>query len=278
MSPRWYKVALADGTDVTLASAPGEHLGAAIAAAAARVGRGGKRVWPVAAAPAPAGEVPLGESIGRGVVVIGPAPPGLGQFEYPPGVVPALGERGRAAVAAGLRRSVRDDTHVIEVVAAGEEAREAFFDVIERLPGVDNVEVEIAAHLDDAPGREVWLTPRLRDVRRAVRFLDDFEHDLLTSGHADVAVYLRAPMSTWRLTQHKTLVWLSADTALSDRVAGWLAAKGLAPIDPLATVAAGPHFHYRGPTSNPRKRLLNRLKSAGLRRVDQQSDAPSPER
>ncbi len=267
MSPRWYRVALADGDEVTLASAPGDHLGAAIAAAAGRVGRR-KRVWPVAAAPLPAGEVPLGESVGRGVVVSGPAPAGLSQFEFPAGVVPSLGERARAAVVPGFARSQRDATLVIEAVAAGADARERFFDVLERLPVVDNIELDVADHLDEPGPREVWLTPRLRDVRRAVRFLDDFEDDCLTSGHVDVAIYLRAPMSTWRFTQHKTLVWLSEDAALTDKVAGWLAAAGLTPIDPLATVAAGPHLHYRGPSSSPRKRLLARLKSAKLRRVD----------
>lgn len=266
MSPRWYRVALADGETHTLASAPGEHLGAAIAATVGRVGRG-RRVWPVAAAPVPPGEVPLGDSVGRGVVVGGEVPAGLPQFEFPPGVVPALGERARAAVEAGYARTRRDDTHVVEVVAAGVEARERFFDVLERLPAADNVEVEVADHLEDG-GREVWLTPRLRDVRRAIRFLDDFDDDLLTSGHADVAIYVRAPMSTWRFTQHKTLLWLSADAALTDKVEARLVAAGLAPRDPLATVANGPHFHYRGPAASSRKRLLNRLKSAGLRRVD----------
>lgn len=267
MSPRWYRIALADGTDVTLASASGEHLGEAIAAVAARLGRG-KRVWPVAAAPLPAGEVPLGESVGRGVVVSGAAPAGLSQFEFPAGIVPALGERARGAVAAGYLRTMRDPTHVIEVVAAGADARERFFDVLERLPSADNIEVVVAEHLEDAPAPQVWLSPPLRDVRRAVRFLDDFEDDVLTSGHVDVAIYLRAPMSTWRLTQHKTLVWLSEDAALTDKVEGWLAASGLGPLDPLATVAAGPHFHYRGPSSSSRKRFLARLQSAKLRRVD----------
>lgn len=274
MSLRWYRVALTDGEAVTMASARGEHLGVAIAAAAARVGRGGKRVWPVAAAAVPEGEVPLGESIGRGVVVGGDAPPGLPSFEAPPGVVPMLGERMRGSVRPGLVRSWRDDTHVVEAVVAGADAREAFFHVVEHLPAVDNVEVELAAHLEDGAAAEVWLTPRLRDVRRAVRFLDDFEHDVLTSGHVDVAVYLRAPMSTWRFTQHKTLVWLSADEALTDRVVGWLRdVAGIAPIDPLATVADAPHLHYRGPQSSPRKRLLARLRSGGLRRVD---NAPAP--
>lgn len=267
MSPRWYRVALADGAQVTLASAPGDHLGLAITAAVARLGRE-RRVWPVAAAPLPAGEVPLGDSVGRGVVVSGPAPAGLSQFEFPSGVVPALGERARATIAPGFTRRERDGTLVIEAVVAGDEVRERFFDVIERLPAVDNVELTIAEHLEDGAGDEVWLTPPLRDVRRAVRFLDDFEDDCLTSGHVDVAVYLRSPKSTWRLTQHKTLVWLSDDAALTDKVAGWLGAGGLTPLDPLATVASGPHFHYRGPRASSRKRLLARLKSAKLRRVD----------
>ena len=115
---------------------------------------------------------------------------------------------------------------------------------------------------------ETCSNPTASYARRALRFLDDFEEDCLTSGHVDVAVYVRAPRSTWRLTQHKTLLWLSEDDALTGRVVGWLAARDLAPIDPLATVAAGPHLHYRSPRSSARPRLLARLKSAGLKRVE----------
>lgn len=265
MSERWYHVALTDGRVVTLAAAEGAHPGLAIASAVARVGRAG-RVWPIGAAAATA--APLGESVGRGVVVLPDPPTGLALFEYPAGVVAALGERSRAAIAPGYARSTDGGTHVVEAVVAGDAARDVFLDVIERLPATDNVEIDVAAHADPVGDRQVWLTPRLKDARRALRFLDDFEEDCLTSGHVDVAIYVRAPRSTWRLTQHKTLVWLSEDDALTSRVVGWLAARALAPIDPLATVAAGPHLHYRSPRSSARPRLLARLKSAGLKRVD----------
>ncbi len=272
MSERWYQVAVTDGQVVTLAAAEGTHPGQAIASAVARIGRG-TRVWPIAAAAATA--APLGESIGRGVVVLPDPPTGLALFEYPAGVVAALGERARSAIVPGFARIADGSVHVLEAVVAGEAARDVFLDVIERLPTIDNVEVDVATHADPVGDRQVWLTPRLKDTRRALRFLDDFEEDCLTSGHVDVAAYVRAPRSTWRLTQHKTLLWLSDDDALTERVVGWLAARGLAPIDPLATVAAGPHLHYRGPRSSARPRLLARLKSAGLKRVDL---APPPAR
>ena len=245
MSARWYRVAVTDGATVTLAAAEGAHLGIAIAAAVARVGRRA-RVWPIAAAVAPDADIPLGESIGRGVVVLADPPTGLATFEHPPGVIPTLGERARAAIVPGYARAAADATHAVEAVVAGALVRDVYFDVLERLPTVDNVEIDVAAHLDPVGEREVWLTPRLRDVRRAVRFLDDFQDDCLTSGHVDVAAYVREPRSTWRLTQHKTLVWLSDDDALTTRVVGWLGARGLTPIDPVATIAAGPHLHYRG--------------------------------
>ena len=143
---------------------------------------------------------------------------GLALFEYPAGVVAALGERARAAIAPGYARSTDGDTHVVEAVVAGAAARDVFLDVIERLPAVDNVEIDVAAHADPVGDRQVWLTPRLKDARRALRFLDDFEEDCLTSGHVDVAVYVRAPRSTWRLTQHKTLLWLSEDAGLTDQL------------------------------------------------------------
>ena len=267
MSERWYRVAVTDGRAVTLAAAEGVHVGAAIAAVVARVGRGG-RVWPVAVAVADEPTIPLGESIGRGVVVLPEPPSGLGGFEFPPGVVAALGERSRGAIMPGYARSTEPDGHVVEAVVAGDLAREVFLDVIERLPVVDNLEIEVETHLDPtAAERQVWLTPRLADTRRVIRFLDDFDDDCLTSGHVDVGAYVRSPRSTWRLTQHKTLLWLSDDDALTARVVDWLGAHALTPIDPVATVADGPHLHYRGARSSARPRLLARLKSAGLRRV-----------
>jgi hypothetical protein len=111
MSRRWYRVAVSDGAATTLAAAEAEHPGAAIALVVARLGRGGRRVWPVAAAAVDGGAAPLGEAVGRGVVVLA-EPPTLPSFEYPTGVVATLGERARAAIAPGLRRHQDGDTHV----------------------------------------------------------------------------------------------------------------------------------------------------------------------
>ena len=267
MSETWYRIAFADDRDVRLAVAPGAHLGEAIATAAARLGRD-RTVWPVAAATATPGEVPLGESVGKGVVVERAAPGPVDRFHFPAGVVPALGEGGRRSpVVAGWQARDEDGGLVLEAVVAGDGAREQFLRVVERLPVVDNVEVQIAPHHDAGTATDVWLTPRLKDVRRALRFLDDFDDELLASGHVDVSVYVRAPRSTWRLTQHKTLVLLTDDAAVRDQVRGWLVAGGLEERSPLVTVADGPHLHYRPAKSSPRAKLGARLTKAGLRRV-----------
>jgi hypothetical protein len=262
----WYRIAFGGAEGARLVVAPGEHLGAAIGVATTRLGRAGA-VWPLAAAPATPGEVPLGESVGKGVVVERDAPERVGDFHYPSGVIAAL-DAGRARVAPGLVEPVADDALVLEAVVPGDDARERFLEVVERLPVVDNVEVQIADHYDVGGATDVWLTPRLRDTRRALRFLDDFDVDLLQSGHVDVAAYVRSPRSTWRLTQHKTLVWMSVDEALHAKVRGWLEGAGLARREPLVTVADGPHHHYRPASSSARARLEARIHRAGLRKVD----------
>jgi hypothetical protein len=268
MTAAWYRVALADAEGVRLAVAPGAHLGEAIATAVARVGRG-RELWPVAAALAAAGEVPLGDSVGKGVVVERGTAAGVQGFRYPAGVIAALDEEGRAqGAAAGIALHEHGATAVLQAVVAGARAREAFLDIVERLPAVDNVEIVLADHHDPGVDHdEVWLTPRLRDVRKALRFLDDLDVDLLDSGHVDVAVYVREPRSTWRLTQHKTLVLLTDDHALRPRVVEWLAGLALPPVERLASVATIPHLHYRPAGSSDRPRLRNRLKKAGLRPV-----------
>ncbi len=271
MSETWYRIAFDDGDGLRLAVAPGDHLGQAIGVAAARLGRS-RPVWPVAAAPAPAGEVPLGESVGKGVVVERVAPEGLDsvrRFRFPAGVVTALGGGPRHTPAAGFAEREGQEALVLEAVAEGSDARERFLEIVERLPVVDNIEVQLAHHFDGGGGTtDVWLTPRLKDPRRALRFLDDFALELLENGHADVAAYVRSPRSTWRLTQHKSLVWMTIDAPLHARIRGWLEGAGLRPRDPLLTIAEAPHHHYRPAASSARAKLEQRLTKAGLRKVD----------
>ena len=268
MTAAWYRIALADADGIRLAIAPGAHLGEALATAVARVGRG-RELWPVAATLATPGEVPLGDSVGKGVVVERGAVTGVHRFRYPSGVIAALDDHGRTgAVVPGIQVRDHERTAILEAVAAGPAVHEAFLDILERLPAVDNVEVRIADHHDPiADHDEVWLTPRLRDSRRALRFLDDFDADLLDSGHVDISIYVREPRSTWRLTQHKTLVLLTEDVALRPKVEGWLQAASLARVERLTALGGLPHLHYRPPGSSDRAKLRTRLKRAGLRLV-----------
>ena len=264
----WYRIALADADGIRLAVAPGAHLGEAVATAVARVGRG-REVWPVGAALATGGEVPLGDSVGKGVVVERGVVTGVHAFRYPSGVLAALDEHGRTQVAGpGLVEQDHGGTAVLEVALPGAAAREAFLEVVERLPTVDNVEIRLADHLDPGVDHdEVWLTPRLRDLRKALRFLDDLDVELLDSGHVDVAVYVREPRSTWRLTQHKTLLLLTDDAALRPKVIEWLAEHELPRVDKLASAGGIAHLHYRPAGSSDRPKLRNKLKKAGLRAV-----------
>jgi hypothetical protein len=264
---QWWRIAFGGAEGARLVVAPGDHLGAAIGVAAVRLGKRGE-VWPLAAAPAEPGEVPLGESVGKGVVVERDVPERLGSFRFPSGIIAALDAAPHGSLVSGYAERVADEALVIEAVAAGDDARERFLEVVERLPVVDNVEVQLADHFDAGTATDVWLTPRLRDTRRALRFLDDFDVELLRNGHVDVAVYVRQPRSTWRLTQHKTLVWMTVDEPLHGKVRGWLEGGGLARREPLETVADRPHHHYRAATSSPRLKLAMRLTRAGLRKVD----------
>jgi hypothetical protein len=79
---------------------------------------------------------------------------------------------------------------------------------------------------------------------------------------------VRSPRSTWRLTQHKTLVWMTIDEALHAKVRGWLEGAGLVGREALPTIATAAHHHYRPAASSVRPRLETRLSKAGLRKVD----------
>jgi len=270
MSEAWYRIALAgvQASGPIVVVAPGEHLGAAIDVAVRRVG---KAAWPAAAAPAAGPDVPLGESVGKGVVVErGPAPStALASFRWPTGLLPSL-DHAAAATAAAVEGWVRRPVETIAVIEAqvtGDRTVETFLELVERLPAADNIEVKVFGHYDDAGATEVWLSPRL-DVRRAIRFLDDHDVELIDNGHVELSLYLRQERSTLRLTEHKTIVWMSEEQATVERFTGWLAALKVPAAPELVTLGDLDHYHYRPARSSPRGRLIERLKRMRLRKVD----------
>jgi hypothetical protein len=266
----WYRIALAGaGPAPAVVVAPGEHLGDAVANGVRHVGRG---AWAAAVALADASEVPLGESLGKHEVVerppIDPAELPIG-LRWPLGVVPSFGDAARAAaIAAGYARRP-GDVVALEATVGGPELDDVLLGLVEKLPAADNVEIRVMDHHDGAGTTEVWLTPRI-DARRAIRLLDDHDIELLHNGHVEVSIYLRAQHSTLRLSEHKTIVWLSEDEALSDKVAGWMRDAGLPEREhaELSTLAQLGHFHWRPAATSPRRRLIDKLKRLGMRLVD----------
>jgi len=264
----WYRIALAHGDrSPTVVIAPGDHLGAALATAVSRF----DSAWPIAVAQAPPNEVPLGESVGKGVVV----EPGTTLIRYPTdvirwpvGVIPSMSvsPHGVAAIRTGWFRHPDEAITVIEAVVDGDRLAQVFLWLVEHLPAADNLEIRILDHHDGGGPSEVWLSPRL-SPRRAIRFLDDHRADILENGHIELSIYLRRERSTLRLTEHKTVVWLSDDPETATQFTAWLAMLNVPPVDALVTIGGIGHFHYRPPRSSSRERMTTRLAAMKLRRV-----------
>jgi hypothetical protein len=288
----WYRIALARaGAAPVLVAASGEHLGAAVAAAEHHVAGS----WAIAAELASADQVPLGESVGRHQVATLDEVPAqadaLPVFRWPSGVLPRLG---RIEGVRGVRRGYAihparpgERLLAIEAQTDGEHLVDLFLGIIERLPSADNLEVRLLEHFPEhspehfpehspehfsdhlgASGRtDVWLTSRV-NAKKILRFLDDFDVELIGNGHVELSVYVRAHRATLRLTEHKTVVWIAEERALEAEVTGWLRELGVPRIAPLVTAAAAPHFHYRPGKSRDRKKLSEELYRQRLRRVD----------
>jgi hypothetical protein len=208
------------------------------------------------------------------VVVERDPPAGLPTFKWPTGVVPSLeGARALGPIVEGHQRSVHEAVHGVEALVAGDRIVEVFMELVELLPAADNVEVRVTGQHDGEGKAEVWLTPRLADVRRVIRFLDDHDVELLGNGHVEVAVYLRKQKSTLRMTEHKTILWLTEEPALADTFAGWLTARKVPVRDTIALVQNVEHHHWRPTKTRSRKKLVQHLLRARLRRVDSWEDA-----
>jgi len=260
----WYRVALARPGAPQLVAASGEHMGQAIAEAREHLAGS----WAIAVEHATGADIPLGESVGKGhVLMLGEAPP-LPTFRWPTGVLPSLaGAATFEGVQPGWVKRGDPQLLVIEAQVDDEHLTDVFLGLIERLPAADNLEVRVLSHFEDAPTTDVWLTSRV-NAKKILRFIDDRDVELLGNGHLELSIYVRAHKATLRLTEHKTVLWLAEDNALETEVTTWLRELRVPRVDKLITVRDGAHFHFRPAKSRDRVKLGQELFRQRLRKVD----------
>lgn len=268
MSRVWYQLALAPAAGSstgTLVTAAGNHLGEALAEVA--------RSHPkrVVLAARRATSAPLGESVGKSRPVSDATEPisfPATWLHWPDGVLPDVAALA-SLTGAGPGYVVHDepDLVVIEAQVAADQVVDLFLGLLERLPVVDNLELRLMHHFDEAEHTEVWLSPRIGG-KRILRFLDAHERELIGSGAVELAVYARQEQSTLRLTEHKTVLFTSRELATSARTTKALLALGVRPVASLVALAQVPHFHYRPGGSKDRAALGKYLEKQRMRLVD----------
>ena len=264
----WYRIALATKVGAPqLVLASGDHPGIAIDEAEHHVAGS----WAIAFDVATAEEIPLGESVGKGhVVKLGPAPPGLSTFAFPPGALPAITGGVPTMVRGWIKRTALE-LLVLEAQTDADHLIDLYLGMIERLPSADNLEVRVLDHYDAAGATDVWLTSRV-DAKKILRFLDDHDAELFGNGHLELSVYVRAHRATLRLTAHKTVLWLAEGTGPAGRleaeVVRWFGELLVPEVALLPTVADGAYHHYRTAASRDRKKLGDELFRQRLRKVD----------
>lgn len=274
----WFRVVLArQHSSPIVVAAEGEHLGVAIAAAEAHI----KNSYAIACDRS-VDPIPLGESVGKQhVVELADDASASTDFRWPRGVLPRLGVS--SAVRAGYTIHKDPKLLVIEAQTTADKLVDLYLGLLERLPSADNLEVRVLDHFDSGEHTAVWLTSRV-DGKRIMSFLDDHDVELLENGHVELSIYVRAKKATLRLTEHKTVVWLSDGDELRGDVTRWMTELGLSPLpgDSFTTVAAGAHEHYRAAKSRDRAKLEEYLFRQRLRRVDKvvaprKEDVPAAE-
>lgn len=293
MSRAWYQLALAPldasasstvpsgvkASRIELVAAQGDHLGEAIAAA--------EKAYPRRAVVGArqCSAAPLGDSVGKSRhVVEQTAATALtpSSFRWPAGVVPELAALEPAAAAEGRKAEPRAGyvvlhepppapeqpaLSVVEVQVGAAELGEVFLGWVEKLPYADNLEVRLLHHFEEQGTTEVWLTPRI-GVKQIIRFLDAHDRELIDNGFVELAVYLRKEGSTLRLTEHKTLEWISVDAETVARTEQTLKALGVRRLEELVRFSAAQHFHVRQAGSKDRASLGKYLLKQRLRVVD----------
>ena len=231
------------------------------------------------------GATPIGEAVGKSYIERGPGPSlpaDAATARWPRGVipewqkevalqVPQLGyvvrSGGETATASPTTHSNKGHVVVVEVACAADSVHDLWLSLVEQMPNVDNVEVRLQPQFQDVAHTDIWLTPRING-KKAIRFLDDHEADLSNNGLVEIAAYLRGSNSTMRLTEHKTIVWVShTESTLAD-IQRWLTVAKVPKLTALPDIATIPHWHYRVDKSSTRERMEKRLLAMRLRRVD----------
>jgi hypothetical protein len=260
----WHRVALAvPNSAPQLVLASGEHPGQAIGEAEHAIAGS----LAIAIEPATTGEIPLGESVGKGHVVKLDDAPALATFRWPRGVLPAItGQAALTAAEAGWIEHANEGLYVVEAQVDAEHLVDTFLGLLERVPAADNLEVRVLDHYEHGT-TDVWLTSRT-NAKKIIRFLDDHDAELIDNGHVELSIYLRAQKATLRLTEHKTVVWLADDRAMQADVERWLRELSVPKQRALVTIESVPHVHYRVAKSLSRKKLADELFRQRLRRVD----------
>lgn len=249
-------------------------MGQAIAEACDHVARS----WAVAVEHAEGKDIPLGESVGKGhVLMLGDAPDITSTFRWPTGVIPSIDSpkpdvaiaspAASAGAAPGWVTRPESKLLVIEAQTTEDKLTDLFLGIVERLPSADNLEIRVLDHFEDAGATDVWLTSRV-DAKRILRFIDEHDVDLISNGHVEVSIYVRAHNATLRLSEHKTVVWIAQERALQTEVTTWLKELGVPRAESLVTVRDAAHFHYRPAKSRDRKKLSEELFRQRLRKVD----------
>lgn len=232
--------------------------------------------WPVAVEHAEGKDIPLGESVGKGhVLMLGDAAD-TATFRWPTGVLPSLAAPAAAYVGAGSGWIKHPESKllVVEAQTTDDKLTDLFLGLLERLPSGDNLEIRLQDHFEDAGTTDVWLTSRVNS-KKIIRFIDDHDVELIGNGHLELSIYVRSHKATLRLTEHKTVLWLAEEGALETEVSGWLHELGVPKTDKLITVREGAHFHYRPAKSKDRKKLSEELFRQRLRKVDTVAKPPA---
>ncbi len=264
MLERWYDCVIAEPGKLTtrLVSTRGSHMGEAIARAEQKTGH----VMAVGF-----GAAPIGESVGKALVDRGAGPTlpaDAATLRWPRGFIPAW-QPDTALRVPQLGYVLRSSgpTVVVEVTCASDSVHDLWLSLIEQMPGVDNVEIRLLPQFENSAYTDVWLTPRING-KKAIRFLDDHQADLSNNGLVEIAAYLRGSNSTMRLTEHKTIVWVSQTESTLADMQRWLTVAKVPKLGDLSDISVAPHWHYRVDKSSTRERMEKRLLAMRLKRVD----------
>ncbi|HRH43814.1 MAG TPA: hypothetical protein PKY82_19435 [Pyrinomonadaceae bacterium] len=153
----------------------------------------------------------------------------------------------------------------VEAVVKEDDILRIYLDLITVLPEIRVVMVKLQEDWEAKNNEEIFINEQIAAAELIKNFIEINKIDTLQNGHVTLTTYFDEGQTNINISDHKTLVIMSYDKKIIERVRKILKKYGLRKKKNLICLSRGfHHWHYKPHNALNRKDLIKKLKKQGF--------------